>query len=148
MQNKAPFPLRPIKSATVSVISEATASAAVPNNEKINFHIGNPLQDDRLVDRYFEICTGYSTDIFENPVKFEIDDDFLGKLKFLYNTIENAVPYTHSGGYSSKKPPVIINELQKYWSKINSILVRFGKGYGTSKKRENEILEEIIDLPK
>jgi endonuclease-3 len=33
---------------------------------------------------------------------------------------------------------------KRYWTHINSVLVRFGKGYGTSKKKEEEILEEII----
>jgi len=32
---------------------------------------------------------------------------------------------------------------KKYWKVINPTLVRFGKGYGTSRKREDEILEEI-----
>ena len=55
-QKNVPFPLRPIETATVSVISEATAAADIPAEEKINFHIGNPLQDNRLTDHYFQIC--------------------------------------------------------------------------------------------
>jgi hypothetical protein len=43
------FALRPVKAAVVSEISEATASSPVPPEERVNFHIGNPVQDPRLV---------------------------------------------------------------------------------------------------
>lgn len=113
-QQKVPFPLGPIETATVSVISEATASAAIPNNEKINFHIGNPLQDERLVNRYFELCTGYSKDVLTNPANFELSAGDLNKLSFIYSTIQNAVPYTPRGGFSVKNPPAIMAKLQKW----------------------------------
>ena len=35
---------------------------------------------------------------------------------------------------------------KSYWNKINSTLVRFGKGYGTSRTKEDEILKEIKKL--
>ena len=42
------FRLKSIRAARVSEISETTAAAPVPNEERVNFHIGNPLQDPRL----------------------------------------------------------------------------------------------------
>ncbi len=45
------FRLKPAKAAAVSEISEATASSPVPPEERVNFHIGNPVQDERLVGR-------------------------------------------------------------------------------------------------
>ena len=39
------FHLKPIRAARVSEISEATAAAPVPDEERVNFHIGNPLQE-------------------------------------------------------------------------------------------------------
>ena len=38
------FRLRPIKAAKVSEISEATSASPVPPEERVNFHIGNPVQ--------------------------------------------------------------------------------------------------------
>ena len=35
---------------------------------------------------------------------------------------------------------------KRYWNSINPTLVRFGKGYGTSRKKEDEILEKIRSL--
>lgn len=114
-QKSAPFPRHPIKTAAVSVISEATAAANVPADEKINFHIGNPLQDSRLVNLYFELCTGFSTDILKEA---EDDTDLTppdrNKLAFIYEAIDNAVPYTPRVGFSYKKPPAIITHLNSW----------------------------------
>ncbi len=48
----------------------------------------------------------------------------------------------------SKNPAVIEKDLEKlfpkrYWSKINEICVRFGKSYGLSRTREDEVLENL-----
>jgi hypothetical protein len=37
------FRLKPIRSARVSEISETTAAAPVAAEDRVNFHIGNPL---------------------------------------------------------------------------------------------------------
>ena len=52
------FKLRPIKAAKVSEVSEATASSSVPAEEKVNFHIGNPVQDKRLSSAYLRMILG------------------------------------------------------------------------------------------
>ena len=52
------FSLRPVKAAVVSEISEATASSPVRAEERVNFHIGNPVQDPRLVELYARIALG------------------------------------------------------------------------------------------
>ncbi len=52
------FRLKPIRAARVSEISETTAAAPVPTEERINFHIGNPLQDPRLSSAFLRIALG------------------------------------------------------------------------------------------
>ena len=45
------FELRPTRAAKVSEISEATASSAIAPEDRVNFHIGNPVQEPRLSKR-------------------------------------------------------------------------------------------------
>ena len=52
------FHLKPIRVARVSEISETTSAAPVPPEERINFHIGNPLQDGRLSSLFLRIALG------------------------------------------------------------------------------------------
>jgi aspartate/methionine/tyrosine aminotransferase len=127
-QQSVPFPLKPIKTATVSVISEATASASVPVHEKINFHIGNPLQDERLVDRYFEICSGFSAEGLDNKESSEIEPTEKLCLNFLKQAIKNAVPYTPRGGYSVKNQPEILKHLHAWLiNQDDPLLYSFGE---------------------
>jgi len=55
---KEAFRLRPAKAAKVSEVSETTAASPVPPEERVNFHIGNPAQDERLVSAFFRIALG------------------------------------------------------------------------------------------
>ena len=53
------------------------------------------------------------------------------------------------GWTNSKNPHVIEKDLERlfprsYWVKINETLVRFGKSYGTSRRREDDILRGIM----
>ena len=51
------FRLKPTRAAKVSEISEATAASAVAPEERVNFHIGNPVQDPRLSVGISPRCT-------------------------------------------------------------------------------------------
>ena len=50
------FRLKPIRVARVSEVSETTTAAPVPKEERIDFHIGNPLQDFKAVLSVFARC--------------------------------------------------------------------------------------------
>jgi hypothetical protein len=52
------FGLKPLKAARVSEISEATASSAAAPEDRVNFHIGNPVQDKRLTSLYLRMVLG------------------------------------------------------------------------------------------
>src|SRR4030042_6972923 len=69
------FRLKPIRVARVSEISETTAAAPVPLEEKINFHIGNPLQDTRLSSAFLRTALGI--DIHREELRDEEPDAIL-----------------------------------------------------------------------
>src|SRR5689334_10725455 len=52
------FRLKPVRAARVSEVSETTAAAPVPPEDRINFHIGNPLQDPRLSSAFLRTALG------------------------------------------------------------------------------------------
>jgi hypothetical protein len=55
---QAAFRLKPIRVARVSEISESTAAVAIPDEERVNFHIGNPVQDVSLSSAYLRMALG------------------------------------------------------------------------------------------
>ena len=110
------FRLKPIRVARVSEISETTAAAPVPKEERVNFHIGNPLQDARLSSAYLRIALGI--DVHQEDLHDEQPDailEYLGwetadkpDLEFLFRTIRNSSPYMPRGGFSQKSPHALI----------------------------------------
>jgi aspartate/methionine/tyrosine aminotransferase len=110
------FRLKSIRAARVSEISETTAAAPVPNEERVNFHIGNPLQDPRLSSVFLRIALGIDIHL-ENLRDTEPAAilEYLGweaadkpKLEFLISTIQKSSPYMPRGGYSRKTPHALI----------------------------------------
>ncbi|RPJ02206.1 MAG: hypothetical protein EHM39_02255, partial [Chloroflexi bacterium] len=110
------FRLRPVRAARVSEVSETTAAAPVPPEDRINFHIGNPLQDPRLSSAFLRTALGIDIGQEElNDANPEALLEFLGweaadkpKLEFLIRTIQKSAPYMPRGGYSSKAPHALI----------------------------------------
>ncbi len=114
------FKLLPLKAAKVSEISEATAASDVASTERVNFHIGNPVQDDRLNRLYFQLVTNN-----ENP---SVQNNFISGFKsdssqdkesqnysdFLKNCIKNCVPYMPRGGYSRNNPGKLIERFKEW----------------------------------
>lgn len=109
-----PFPLRTLKSAKVSEISETTAAAAIAETEKINFHIGNPLQDKQLTDFYFKLCSGVDSSALSQLKKDATTTSQYQKLDFLHQTIKNAVAYLPRGGFNSQNPPALIKHIKEW----------------------------------
>ena len=110
------FRLKPIRVARVSEISETTSAAPVPPEEKINFHIGNPLQDPRLSSAFLRIALGIDVhrgdlqdtelDAILEHLAWEAADK--AKLEFIIRTIQKSSPYLPRGGYSRKNPNALI----------------------------------------
>lgn len=110
------FRLKPIRAARVSEVSETTAAAPVPPEERINFHIGNPLQDPRLSSAFLRTALGLDIGQVElNDAEPDAILEHLGwdeadkpKLEFLIRTIRRSAPYMPRGGYSVKAPHALV----------------------------------------
>ena len=110
------FRLKPIRVARVSEISETTAAAPVPPEERVNFHIWNPLQDVRLSSSFLRIALGI--DVHQENLRDTEPAailDYLGwessdapKLDFITRTIQKSSPYLPRGGYSRKNPNALV----------------------------------------
>ncbi len=110
------FRLRPIWAARVSEISETTAATQIPPEERVNFHIGNPLQDERLSSAFLRIALGI--DVHQEGLRDAEPAailEYLGwgasdmpKLEALIRTIQKSSPYLPRGGYSRKNPHALI----------------------------------------
>jgi aspartate/methionine/tyrosine aminotransferase len=107
------FELRPTRAAKVSEISEATASSAIAPEDRVNFHIGNPVQESRLSSAYFRAALGL--DIRDESLTGEdlppvlgaldLDETELPALEFLSSLVRKSSPYLPRGGFSRSAPP-------------------------------------------
>jgi len=102
------FELKPIKVAKVSEISESTATSDIPPADRVNFHIGNPVQDERLNNLYFNLITDSENSDQTNDV---IQEKYSNLLK---DCIKKCSPYMPRGGYSPKNPNVLITQLKEW----------------------------------
>lgn len=110
------FRLKPIRAARVSEVSETTAASPVPAAERINFHIGNPLQDERLSSAFLRTALGLDIEQVglrdsEPEAVLEAlgwDADDRPRLDFLIQLIQRSAPYMPRGGYSIKSPHAVV----------------------------------------
>lgn len=116
------FELKPIKPGKISEISEATAASFVPPAERVNFHIGNPVQDEKLTLYYLRSVLKLQSNSEENflPGSLLKELDWLPeherRIKFLHTLIKNSAPYSPRGGYSIKNPVPLIKKFHKWIS--------------------------------
>ena len=110
------FRLKPIRVARVSEVSETTAASSVPREERIDFHIGNPLQDPRLSSAFLRIALGI--DVYQENLRDSEPDAILEhlqwdpadkpKLEFLIRATQKSSPYMPRGGYIRTSPHPLI----------------------------------------
>ena len=115
------FTLNSIKPGKVSEISEATAASSVPSQERVNFHIGHPVQSENLVRYYLRlVLNAYTTENDEenfniDSIKNEFDwDENIGRIDFLYNLIKISAPYSPRGGYLISKPIQLVKKFHQW----------------------------------
>lgn len=116
------FRLKPIRVARVSEISESTAAAMIPDDERVNFHIGNPVQDVNLSSAYLRMVLGIdihredlsdtTPEVLLEHLGWDITDQ--PKLDFLIRTIHKGAPYMPRGGYSRKNPHAPIDTFLRW----------------------------------
>ena len=106
------FQLRPLKPAKVSEISEATASSPTPLEERVNFHIGNPVEDERLVAFYQNLVLD-SLKPSEGLSQFDLQElleegvwskSHVSIIELLCRSVKSSVPYMPRGGFNRKSP--------------------------------------------
>ena len=112
------FRLKPIRVARVSEVSETTAASSVPREERIDFHIGNPLQDSRLSSAFLRIAL--DMDVYQENLRDTKPDLILKhlhwetadkpKLDFLIRVMQKSSPYMPRGGYLRTSPHALIKE--------------------------------------
>ena len=133
------FSLRPVKAAVVSEISEATASSPVSAEERVNFHIGNPVQDPRLVELYSRIALGLGPgnivaagDLAAGlSAELGWDAEQRAKLEFLLDLIRKSAPYLPRGGFLKNKPGELIRLFGEWLTRQPELLAYdFGEKTG------------------
>ncbi|MCC6906139.1 MAG: pyridoxal phosphate-dependent aminotransferase [Anaerolineae bacterium] len=129
------FRLKSLRVARVSEISETTAAAPVTAEERINFHIGNPLQDARLSSTFLRIALGI--DVFHAALN-DADPDALIEhlgweeadrpvLDFLIRTIRRSSPYMPRGGFSVRSPHALVKAFSQ-WLEQQEETLRYDTG--------------------
>ena len=108
------FELRPIRPGKISELSEATAASSIQPAERVNFHIGNPVQDEKLSLYYLRSILGLRVNdgnlnefnITELIKELGWEENHGSRIQLLYNLIKVSAPYSPRGGYNIKNPPV------------------------------------------
>jgi len=113
------FHLRRFPAAKVSEISETTAGSDVPADQRINFHIGNPVQDKSLHHLYFSLITGLPAAPPDQIRRAEGDSGGWSEsdaplLDLLFRVTARNAPYLPRGGYSAQNPPGLIKKFQEW----------------------------------
>ncbi|NWG13485.1 MAG: aminotransferase class I/II-fold pyridoxal phosphate-dependent enzyme [Acidobacteria bacterium] len=139
------FRLKPTRAAKVSEISEATASSAVPPGERVNFHIGNPVQEKSLSAAYLRAALGL--DIREESLADEDYDGLLHALgwrederpivELFAELIRRSAPYLPRGGFARTAPSPLVQAFSSWLNKQQEPLTY---DLGTSSGRREIIL--------
>ena len=133
------FRLKPTRAAKISEISEATAAAAIASEERVNFHIGNPVQETGLSSAYLRAITGL--DIGDGKITEDDPDRFMQALEWtvadrpvfdlLQNLVRKSAPYLPRGGFSRAAPPPLVLQFSEWLQHQQEPLV-----YDTGKASE------------
>lgn len=136
------FKFRPVKAAKVSEVSEATASSDVPAEERVNFHIGNPVQDISLSSAYLRLALGIPVE-HEHLSETEIQSivDYLNLsvedsefVQFLSNLIKKSAPYMPRGGYNAKNPHSLVSRFYQWLRKEQPEPLAYDLGESSGKR--------------
>ncbi len=118
------FRLRPVKAAKVSKISETTAAAAVDPAERVNFHIGHPVSDERLISLYQQLSLGISlpetviSDRSTARIKTSHwPEEQSSQVQLLAAAIRQSIAYLPVGGFQQQSPPPLALHIRDWLCK-------------------------------
>ena len=119
------FRLRPTRAAKVSEISEATAASSIAPEERVNFHIGNPVQEKRLSSALLRAVLGL--DIRNESITEDHIDALLDGLdwsqsekpvlELFIQLVRKSAPYLPRGGFARTAPSPIATVIAEWLQK-------------------------------
>ncbi|MFA7418213.1 MAG: aminotransferase class I/II-fold pyridoxal phosphate-dependent enzyme [Melioribacteraceae bacterium] len=136
------FAIKSVKAATVSEISEATASSPVPPEERVNFHIGNPVQDVQLSSAYLRMILGVDitrdelseSNLDEFISELDLDENAKTELEFFRDLIKKSAPYTPRGGFNKNAPNFLIKYFNEWLTKNQQEPLAYDLGEKTGRR--------------
>ena len=136
------FKLKPVKAARVSEISEVTESSGIPTEDRVNFHIGNPIQDIELSSAYLRMVMGIDirrNDLTENDIDALIeeagwDKSEREKAEFLRTLIIKSAPYMPRGGFNKKNPGFLVKYFNDWLLKNQQEPLSYDLGETTGRR--------------
>jgi hypothetical protein len=136
------FKLKPVKAARVSEISEVTESSGIPPEDRVNFHIGNPVQDFELSSAYLRMAMGIDIrkkDLTENDSEKLIeeagwDTSEKEKVEFLKTLIKKSAPYMPRGGFNKKNPGFLVKYFNDWLLKNQQEPLSYDLGETTGRR--------------
>jgi len=106
------FRLKPTRAAKVSEISEATGASSTAPEDRVNFHIGNPVQEKRLSSAYLRAVLGL--DLRDEALSEDdpaaliqaLDGTSADRpvLELFANLVRRSAPYLPRGGFLRTAP--------------------------------------------
>lgn len=119
------FRLKPIRIARVSEVSEVTAAAPVPPEERVNFHIGHPLQDSRLISAFLRVALELPllrTDLTDDRPEALLqalgwEESERPLLEFLIRALQRSIPYMPRGGFLRQNPHPLVRAFMEWVEK-------------------------------
>ncbi|MBN1222515.1 MAG: pyridoxal phosphate-dependent aminotransferase [Candidatus Aminicenantes bacterium] len=136
------FQLRPLKPAKISEISEATTSSPILPEERVNFHIGNPVEDERLL-AFYQNCVLGSSKPLADFVGFNIDslleedvwtESRRATIDFICRSVKRCVPYMPRGGFHRKDPGKLADDFLKWLIRDQQDPLSYDLGKDTGRK--------------
>ncbi len=135
------FTLKPLKAAKVSEISEATAMAPVPDEERVNFHIGHPIQDERLTALFRQLVfqTGaeavQSQEAFQQALNTSVTSERQRRYaQFVFDVIPLCNPYMPRGGYNRRSPGPLVERICHWMESEQLEPLKYDTGQQTGRK--------------
>ena len=136
------FRLKQAKAAKVSEVSEATASSSIPVEERVNFHIGNPIQDKVLSSAYLRMILGIDIrkiNLSEDDLDKIVDEIDWGiedktKLEFFVELIKKSAPYMPRGGFSKNNPDFLVKYFYDWLLKKQEEPLSYDLGESSGKR--------------
>jgi len=136
------FKLKPVKAARVSEISEVTESSRIPSEDRVNFHIGNPVQDIELSSAYLRMVMGIDirkNKLTENDIDALIeeagwDESEKKKIEFLRTLIKKSAPYMPRGGFNKKNPGFLVKYFNDWLLKNQQEPLSYDLGETTGRR--------------